>query len=69
MSSAPALARLAYQRSHLRYYAKHNGRFQMLGLRAVLVGAAVLGWLRAGSDTDARALQRRLLSIALFESP
>ena len=67
MSSAPSLARLAYQRSHLRYYAKHNGWLQRLGLRAVLAGAAVLGCLRAWNAPAARRLQTHLLRLALLE--
>jgi hypothetical protein len=34
MAAAPLLSRAAYDRSHLRYYDKHNGPLQRLLLRA-----------------------------------
>jgi len=42
---APRLASLEYQRSHLRYYRKHNGRFQTVLLVAWLVASAACSWL------------------------
>lgn len=42
---APRLASLEYQRSHLRYYRKHNGRFQTGMLRAWLLASAACSWL------------------------
>lgn len=65
MASAPSLARLEYQRSHLRYYAKHNGWLQRVGLRALLAATALLGWLRAWNDPAARRTQAELLSLVL----
>lgn len=64
MSSAPSLARLEYQRSHLQYYAKHNGWFQQMGLRLVLAGSALVGWI-AARDPAARRLRWDLLGLAL----
>jgi N-acetylglucosaminyl-diphospho-decaprenol L-rhamnosyltransferase len=56
MSSVPRRARLEYHRSHLRYYAKHNGLVSRAALRLLLAGRGVLGWLRgrwAGHDPEA----------------
>jgi GT2 family glycosyltransferase len=60
MEQVPSLARLEYDRSHLRYYRKHNGPLWTLALRLVLLLRAGLAWLRAvGPGTERR--ERRLL--------
>jgi N-acetylglucosaminyl-diphospho-decaprenol L-rhamnosyltransferase len=41
MARAPAPSRAAYDRSHLRYYRKHNGLLQQAGLRALLATRAL----------------------------
>jgi GT2 family glycosyltransferase len=41
MAQAPEAARMAYHRSHLRYYGKHEGLLATLALRALLAGRAV----------------------------
>ena len=69
MARAPALARLEYHRSHLRFYAKHNSLAQRLVLRAWMTGRAAWGWLTAGSGTagrQRRAEERTILTLALF---
>jgi GT2 family glycosyltransferase len=69
MDRAPALARLEYHRSHLRFYAKHNSAAERLALRAWMVGRAAWGWLRAGAGPagrQRRAEERAILSLALF---
>jgi GT2 family glycosyltransferase len=56
----PARARLEYQRSHLRYYGKHNGPLARAALR-LYVGASGAGaWLAALGGGAARASRRRL---------
>ena len=68
MDRAPALARLEYHRSHLRFYAKHNSGAERAALRAWMAGRAILGWLSAGSGDQARqrrAEARALLKLAL----
>lgn len=47
MARAPSRARLEYHRSHLRYYAKHNGAGARAMLRAAMTAAALAGWTRA----------------------
>ena len=69
MDRAPALARLEYNRSHLRFYGKHNSPGQRLVLRAWMAGRAAWGWLRAGrgaAGRQRRAEERAILSLALF---
>ena len=69
MDRAPALARLEYHRSHLRFYAKHNSAAERLALRAWMAGRAAWGWLRAGAGPagrQRRAEERAILSLALF---
>jgi GT2 family glycosyltransferase len=41
MAHTPGRARLAYQRSHLLYYRKHNGLLDQVGLRLLLLGRAL----------------------------
>lgn len=69
MDKAPALARLEYHRSHLRFYAKHNPAPERALLRAWMAGKAAWGWLRAGSGEagrQRRAEQSTILRMALF---
>jgi GT2 family glycosyltransferase len=69
MAKAPARARLEYQRSHIRYYAKHNGADALLGLRALLAARGIAGWVRAvatgdrGARGEALALARLALTL------
>jgi len=58
MQTAPERARLEYQRSHLRYYRKHNGWLATTALRLVLLGAATLGWLSAIGPGEERRGRR-----------
>lgn len=55
MAHAPGRARLAYHRSHLRYYAKHNGPAARLLLRLSLVARAALAGARGVVARDAAA--------------
>jgi hypothetical protein len=68
MEKAPAQARLAYDRSHLRYYRKHNGPFRTLALRLALLARAGFDWLRAlgpGAERrDRRSLHCRTARLA-----
>ena len=69
MDRAPALARLEYHRSHLRFYAKHNSAAERIALRAWMAARAAWGWLRAGPGADGRqqrAEERAILNLALF---
>ncbi len=69
MEQAPARARIEYQRSHIRYYRKHNGLLQASLLRAIIALSAIAHWLRAlgpGGEAD-RALARAELQVALYE--
>jgi N-acetylglucosaminyl-diphospho-decaprenol L-rhamnosyltransferase len=67
MVGVPGLARVEYQRSHVRYYVKHLAWPQVLGLRLLLAASAAAGFLQAG-NAPARRLQRELLRIAIRES-
>src|SRR6185436_1509779 len=59
MDNAPALARLEYDRSHLRFYAKHRGPGARALLRGYLLGSAAAGWVAAlGPGPDRRARRR-----------
>lgn len=55
MAGVPGLARLAYHRSHLRYYRKHRGSFACLVLRCLLLTRACAAWVH-GQSQEARAL-------------
>jgi GT2 family glycosyltransferase len=44
MAQAPAAARMAYHRSHLRYYRKHKGALATAALRGLLAGRAIAGF-------------------------
>jgi N-acetylglucosaminyl-diphospho-decaprenol L-rhamnosyltransferase len=62
MESAPALSRLEYDRSHLRFYAKHRGPAARALLRLYLAGSAAAGWVAAlgpGPERQARRRERR----------
>jgi N-acetylglucosaminyl-diphospho-decaprenol L-rhamnosyltransferase len=62
---APSSARLAYHRSHLRYYALHNGVAQTALLRGWLLIRAAIGWLLArGRTADAAATRRHWGAVA-----
>jgi len=67
-AGAPRRARLEYDRSHLRYYAKHNGPLATLGLRTLLAaraGAAfVRGLLRGDAEERTDAVARARLAWA-----
>ena len=64
-ATAPQRSRLEYHRSHLRYYALHNGPIRTAALRGWLAGHAVLGWLLAGGRAgDAAAARRHWLAVA-----
>ena len=69
MQKAPALARLEYDRSHLRYYRKHNGLGWALAMRAALLARASIGWLLAlgpGAERrERRGFQGRRARLAL----
>jgi hypothetical protein len=68
MDQAPGLARLAYHRSHLIFYRKHNPLAHRLLLRAWMAAGATWAWLRAGTDDDAsrrRAEELEILKLAL----
>lgn len=69
MDRAPALARLEYHRSHLRFYAKHNSAAERVALRAWMAGRAAWGWLRAAPGAGGRqqrAEESTILRLALF---
>jgi N-acetylglucosaminyl-diphospho-decaprenol L-rhamnosyltransferase len=55
----PQRSRLEYHRSHLRYYALHNGPIRTTMLRGWLVGHAALGWLLAHRDTGEEGVAAR----------
>jgi GT2 family glycosyltransferase len=63
-ASDPRRARIEYQRSHLRYYQKHNGVVQVLALRAwfVAVGARRA---RSAKMPAERAAGRELVRLGL----
>lgn len=59
VEASPERARFEYQRSHLLYYRKHNGRLATAALRLYLLAGASLGWLRALGPGDERRGRRR----------
>jgi N-acetylglucosaminyl-diphospho-decaprenol L-rhamnosyltransferase len=69
MSKEPQRAQIEYHRSHLRYYALHNGRTRAALLRGWLIARALLGWLgacRRGRDAAiARQHWRSVARLAL----
>ena len=60
MRQVPGLASLEYQRSHLRYYRKHNGPVQTALLRAWLLASASGSWLAALGPGHEREERRRM---------
>lgn len=59
METVPALSRLEYDRSHLRFYAKHRGLGAVALLRLYLAGSAAAGWLAALGPGPVRRARRR----------
>ncbi len=53
MQKAARRARLAYDRSHLRYYRKHNGLAARAALRLLLAGRGTGQWLRGRATGNA----------------
>ncbi len=71
MESDRHRARFEYDRSHLRYYRKHDGRLAVAVLRGLFFGRGAVTWL-AGllrRDTPARGRAVRLLRLALRGEP
>ncbi len=64
MSRAPALARMAYHRSHLRYYRRHRGSVSCLLLRGLFIGKSLMAWA-GGRRAEALGLWRLALSHGL----
>jgi len=59
METLPERARLEYDKSHLRFYAKHRGPGARALLRSYLAGSAAAGWLAAlGPGAERRARRR-----------
>jgi GT2 family glycosyltransferase len=69
----PERARFEYQRSHLRYYARHNGRLARGALRVYVGASAAAAWLTSLGPGSRRAARRatsaRLLALAARRSP
>jgi GT2 family glycosyltransferase len=67
MAAMPVRARLEYDRSHLRYYRRHNSAAETALLRAALALRAVGGWTFAAArrDATARDAHRARLWLAL----
>jgi GT2 family glycosyltransferase len=65
----PERARFEYHRSHLRYYARHNGVLASAALRLYVGAASAAGWIASLGPGPARAARRasrrRLASLAL----
>jgi N-acetylglucosaminyl-diphospho-decaprenol L-rhamnosyltransferase len=65
----PERARFEYQRSHLRYYALHNGTVASAALRLYVGAASAAGWIASLGPGEPRARRRasrgRLLALAL----
>jgi N-acetylglucosaminyl-diphospho-decaprenol L-rhamnosyltransferase len=72
MEKIPALSRLEYDRSHLRFYAKHRGLGARALLRLYLAGSSAAGWVAAlgpGAERRARRHERAAaLRIAISRS-
>jgi GT2 family glycosyltransferase len=66
-AGAGGRAHLEYHRSHLRYYARHNGTLLTSALRLWILARAGLGWLRAAAcrDLPGRTLWARIARLAL----
>jgi hypothetical protein len=67
MARRPALARLAYQRSHLHYYRRHCGALATFGLRLLLsieaLSALLLGRGPSDAEMACRAYGRALMGL------
>jgi N-acetylglucosaminyl-diphospho-decaprenol L-rhamnosyltransferase len=65
----PERARFEYQRSHLRYYALHNGNVASAALRLFVGAASAAGWIASLGPGQPRAARRasraRLLALAM----
>jgi GT2 family glycosyltransferase len=65
----PERARFEYQRSHLRYYDKHNGALARGALRLYVAVSAAADWLAAlgpgASRAQRRRTDRRLMALAV----
>jgi GT2 family glycosyltransferase len=59
METIPALSRLEYDRSHLRFYAKHRGPAANALLRLYLGGSSAAGWIAALGPGPERRARRR----------
>ncbi len=59
METIPALSRLEYDRSHLRFYAKHRGPAANALLRLYLAGSSAAGWIAALGPGPERGARRR----------
>lgn len=59
METIPALSRLEYDRSHLRFYAKHRGLAANALLRSYLAGYSAAGWIAALGPGPERLARRR----------
>jgi GT2 family glycosyltransferase len=59
MEKIPALSRLEYDRSHLRFYAKHRGPGATALLRLYLAGSSAAGWIAALGPGPERRARRR----------
>ena len=55
----PERARFEYNRSHLRYYARHNGRLASGALRVYVGATAAAGWIAGVGPGPERAARRR----------
>ncbi len=62
VASAPGSAAVAYHQGHLRYYAKHNGLFATVLLRAHLLGRGFVGFFSFNGER--RRFAGRLRGIA-----
>jgi GT2 family glycosyltransferase len=65
MEKIPDRWRLEYDRSHIRFYAKHRGRGTTALLRLYLAGASAAGWIAALGPGPARRARRRERAAAL----
>ena len=59
METVAERSRLEYDRSHVRFYAKHRGLGARALLRAYLAGSATAGWLAALGPGPERRARRR----------
>jgi N-acetylglucosaminyl-diphospho-decaprenol L-rhamnosyltransferase len=59
MARDPYRARLEYERSHIRFYRKHNGWPAAAALRLAILATSALGWLRAFGPGPGHREERR----------